>query len=586
MYLIILIKGETAMKRKLLSLLLVLALALSIIPAQALAASYPLIIPIVRENAYTIPEGEIGYLKFSIWHEYNNERYNIKVYDDSGNAIASVSKSMYCTTFSSDLSIKVDTADLDMDVGTYTVEYWMDFYSFYSWHSAPNKYTFQLRVVPNTCRGNHNFKYSYTLTEATCKEEGCAQYKCTKCGHEVFKELPKAHKYDNGYLKVKPTPTSDGIWAYTCTSCGTTKSEYYSKSHAVKITAQPKKAYAYSGNTVKTTVKATGDGLTYQWYVKNEGAKSYGKSSCTGPTYSCAMTTSANNRMVYCVVTDQYGNSVKTDVVYLKMLASVLTQPKSTTAFEGDTAKVTVQAGGNGLTYTWYVKNPGAAKYSKSSVKTATYSCVMNEQNDGRQVYCVVTDQYGKTATTQVATLSLSRTAKVLTQPKTGYARYGKVVSVSVGAEGDGLTYTWYVKNEGASKYTKSSITGSTYAVKMTSAVNNRQVYCVVKDQYGNTVKTKTVALRMMASIVKQPASVTVANGAKATVTVNADGNGLTYTWYVKNPGATKFTKSSVTGATYSCIMSAKNNGRQVYCVVTDQYGKTVTSNVVTLGMK
>ena len=85
------------MKRKLLSLLLVLALALSIIPAQALAASYPSMIPRVTENSYTIPQGETGYFEFTIFHEYWNECYNVAVYDSYGSKVASVYKYLYDT---------------------------------------------------------------------------------------------------------------------------------------------------------------------------------------------------------------------------------------------------------------------------------------------------------------------------------------------------------------------------------------------------------------------------------------------------------------------------------------------------------
>jgi hypothetical protein len=107
-----------------------------------------------------------------------------------------------------------------------------------------------------------------------------------------------------------------------------------------------------------------------------------------------------------------------------------------------------------------------------------------------------------------------------------------------------------------------------------------------VKDKYGKTVKTDTVYLRMAASITTQPKTVTVKKNATAKVTVKAAGDGLKYTWYYKNKGASKFTKASTTTATYSVKMTSKVNGRQVYCVVKDKYGKTVKSSTATLKMK
>jgi len=119
-----------------------------------------------------------------------------------------------------------------------------------------------------------------------------------------------------------------------------------------------------------------------------------------------------------------------------------------------------------------------------------------------------------------------------------------------------------------------------------TSKVKDRLVYCVVTDKYGNTVKSNTVRMRMAATITTQPKSVKVALNKTAKVTVKAAGDGLKYTWYVKNKGASKYTKSSITKSTYSIKMTSKVNGRYVYCVVKDKYGKTVKSNTVSLRKK
>ena len=121
----------------------------------------------------------------------------------------------------------------------------------------------------------------------------------------------------------------------------------------------------------------------------------------------------------------------------------------------------------------------------------------------------------------------------------------------------------------------------------MTSARNGRQIYCVVTDKYGQTVKTNTVTISMATApkITKQPTSIKVANGKTASVTVTVTGEGLTYTWYVQNPGTTKWVKSSITKNVYSYAMTAAKSGRRVYCVVTDKYGQTVKTNTVTIKM-
>ena len=353
---------------------------------------------------------------------------------------------------------------------------------------------------------------------------------------------------------------------------------------AVSVTTQPGTAYAKKNATAKVTVKASGDGLTYTWYFKNSGAAAFTKSSIKTATYSTAMSSTTKNRQVYCVVKDKYGKTVTSNTVYLREAASITTQPKTAYAKKNATAKVTVKASGDGLTYAWYFKNSGAASFTKSSIKTATYSTTLSVTTKNRQVYCVVKDKYGKTVTSN--TVYLREAASITTQPKTAYAKKNATAKVTVKAAGDGLTYTWYYKNSGASKFTKASATTATYSAKITATTKNRQVYCVVKDKYGKSVTSNTVYLREAASITTQPKTVTVAKNKTAKVTVKASGDGLTYTWYYKNAGASKFTKASTKTASYSVKMTATTKGRVVYCVVKDKYGKTVTSSKATLKMK
>ena len=95
---------------------------------------------------------------------------------------------------------------------------------------------------------------------------------------------------------------------------------------------------------------------------------------------------------------------------------------------------------------------------------------------------------------------------------------------------------------------------------------------------------TVTLSIGNAIEITAQPESVVVPNGMKASVTVNATGEGLTYKWYYKNKGASKFSYTSTfTGNKYSVTMSDSRDGRQIYCVITDKYGNSVKTDTVTL---
>ncbi len=306
----------------------------------------------------------------------------------------------------------------------------------------------------------------------------------------------------DGYTRIKSLETSGNKYAVSVNKDNTlrilSQSTYTAADlpphlGAVSITAQPKTGYAKTGAKVTATVKTVGLRPTYTWYIRNDGAAKYSKSSVTSATYSATMSTKVKGRRVYCVVTDAYGNSVKSNTVLLREQVSVTTQPKTTYTKLNATAKVTVKASGDGLKYTWYVRSATGTKYSKSSVTSSTYSVKMTSKVKDRRVYCVVTDKYGKKV--QTNTVILRQAASVVTQPKSVKVANGKTAKVTVKAGGDGLKYTWYVKDAGKTKYVKSSITKSSYSVKMTSKVNGRRVYCVVKDKYGKTVQTVTVKL-------------------------------------------------------------------------------------------
>ena len=264
---------------------------------------------------------------------------------------------------------------------------------------------------------------------------------------------------------------------------------------------------------------------------------------------------------------------------------TITTQTKTTYAKEGAKLSLKVVAKGEGLKYTWYIKNAGKTSYSKSSVTSATYSTTMSDKVHGRRVYCVITDKYGNKV--QSNTALLRRQATITKVPATvEYAAMGKKASIKVTAKGDGLKYQWYFKNNGASKYSKSSVTSSTYSVTMASKVKGRRVYCVVTDKYGKKVQSKTFLIRESVSIKTQPKTVTVAKNKTAKITVKASGDGLKYTWYIKNAGSSKYSKSSVKTASYSVKMTSKVKNRLLYCVVTDKYGNTVKTVTVKLKMK
>jgi len=365
----------------------------------------------------------------------------------------------------------------------------------------------------------------------------------------------------------------------------------------IQITLQPTDVAVRPGEAAVVTLEATGDGLTYTWYFKNSGSSSFKKTTAfTGPTYSVTMNESRSGRQVYCLVMDQYGNRVQSDIVMLSMYTTpleIVTQPESVTVAEGETASATVEAAGDGLTYTWYYRNSGATQFSATTTFTGpVYYITMNDARDGRQIYCVIGDMYGNEVTTDIVTLSMVKNvATIVKQPVDVEVEAGELAEVTLEATGDDLTYSWYYKNAGAASFKKTTaFNGPSYSVVMNESRSGRQVYCLVMDRYGNRAQSDVVTLTMHTTpleLLAQPEDVTVAEGETAVVTLEAIGDGLTYEWYYKSATGSKFTKTTTfTGPSYSIMMNASRSGRQVYCVITDAYGNSLTTRTVTLSME
>lgn len=72
----------------------------------------------------------------------------------------------------------------------------------------------------------------------------------------------------------------------------------------------------------------------------------------------------------------------------------------------------------------------------------------------------------------------------IINQPMSCYVAAGERSTVWVDAEGDNLTYQWYVKRQGNANYSISSVVTSVYSVTQPSASGRpqRSLYCVLSD--------------------------------------------------------------------------------------------------------
>ncbi len=260
---------------------------------------------------------------------------------------------------------------------------------------------------------------------------------------------------------------------------------------------------------------------------------------------------------------------------------SVNGQPVNAKGEAGDKVSFTVAAEGVELSYRWQLSDDGGMTWRNSSGRAATYTTTLSEKNDGRYVRCVVVDKYGHKEITEPAYMRLAASVVAITeQPADCAVKIGQPVSFTVKAEGKGLTYLWQLSDDKGEDWRDSSGKTATYATTLTAKNNGRWVRCVVTDSYGDQVISEPAAMTELAACVtKQPVSVIVGSGEKATFSVEARGEGLTYQWQLSDDMGETWRNSSTQTATYSATVTEGNNGRYVRCVVTDNKGNTDTSD-------
>ncbi|MBR2716556.1 MAG: leucine-rich repeat domain-containing protein, partial [Oscillospiraceae bacterium] len=355
------------------------------------------------------------------------------------------------------------------------------------------------------------------------------------------------------------------------------------------IISQPVSVAADRGDAVAFSVRASGDGLTYQWYYKNRNETDFVPAACRKPEYRFTALPVTDGRELYCVVTDGAGNTAASDTVTLALAPcplTIVTQPEDVTAWrDADSAVFRVEAKGDGLTYQWWLAD-GESNFRKTDASAAdTLELVPKELNGSGWVYCEVTDRYGNTVRTRSAALRLEE----IIQPVSQVVAPGEKVVFTYLHTGQDLKYKWIYKDASTSwSQVVSSCRTASYSFTAVPVTDGRQLTCVVYDAEGTRLAQSdwvTLTLKKKAAITVQPESQTAEKGSKATFSVEAVGEGLTYRWYYKDPKAAAFAPSSCRTASYTFTALAAADGRQLYCVVTDEDGNTARSDTVTFSL-
>ena len=370
------------------------------------------------------------------------------------------------------------------------------------------------------------------------------------------------------------------------------------------ITVQPESVTAQLNDTVKFSVTASGEGLTYQWQYRSPATATWKSTTLSGAKTATlkATATSARNGYQYrCVVTDADGMQVISNAVTLtvKTGPAITAQPESVTAKLNDTVTFSVTASGEGLTYQWQWRKNSTSAWATTTVsgnKTNTITVSATTTRNGYQYRCVVTDAAGVQTSSEVVTLTVKTGPSIVAQPQSVIAQLNDSIRFTVLASGEDLTYQWQWRKNSSSAWATTTVSGNktnTITVSATTTRNGYQYRCVVTDADGiQTISAgATLTVRPPIVITSQPKNVTAQVGDWVSFTVVTTG-GLTpytYRWQCVSDGYTKWENcdtgwapGAITDTLSFCVETIDFNEHYRYrCVITDANGFSVISDEV-----
>lgn len=251
---------------------------------------------------------------------------------------------------------------------------------------------------------------------------------------------------------------------------------------------------------------------------------------------------------------------------------------------------VFVENGSNQVTYSNCIRNekgelvaPDAEDIVAYDASTGKITVEMSKYHDANvdHTFGMVTQKGYKIYVVHTTTI-YDRTIDIKTQPQDKEVEENSSYTLSVSAEtrnasdSKGLRYQWY--KDGT---VIAGATSSSYKIDSMSEAEVGNYHVVVSNEWGSvTSEAASVSVKEVEEtplvITKQPTNITLDEGATGSISVVATGDGLTYQWYKDG--------NAIAGATSAALNLASvttEDAGNYKVVVTDTYGKSVTSNTV-----
>ncbi|MEY4703257.1 MAG: hypothetical protein RIR96_1154, partial [Bacteroidota bacterium] len=388
------------------------------------------------------------------------------------------------------------------------------------------------------------------------------------------------------------------IVSNACPSSVTSNAAILSVSNPSFIATQPTAQAGCAGSTVVFGITTSGGAPdSVQWQVSTDGGATYnnmvGQNSLSLALLN--ISSSLNNNLYRIQIFSCAANpeNSQSAILTVNSSASISTQPADESSCVGNNVSFTVSATGTSLTYQWQVSTDGGLTFSNLTGQTGSTLQITGltlAQNNNKYRVIVSSSVCPGPLTSSAATLTISNTPSIQTQPSGTTVCSGSNASFSISASGSGLTYQWQISTDGGNTF--SNINGETNSTLNINAVtgsqngNRYRVLIGSNCSAGNiTSSSAPLTVSPQTAISIQPADVTVCAQGNAQFSVAANGDGLTYQWQISTDGGNNYSNmpgENGTSLSLTAVSSSMNNNKY-RVVIQSSYCGSSSSNAGTL---
>jgi hypothetical protein len=343
----------------------------------------------------------------------------------------------------------------------------------------------------------------------------------------------------------------------------------YSAAGPPVITSQPADQTVAVGSNATFSVTAVGaTPLSYRWLFFGTNAPWLTNATSSTLTINNVQTNQAGNYKV--IVSNNYG-SVTSRVAHLTVTSKpiITSQPQSVATTVGSNATFTVTATGRmPLTYQWRFNGVNIA------AATNTAYTISNVQSNNQGNYRVVVKNSDGSVTSAVATLTVTLSPVITSQPTNQTVPQGSNATFTVTAVGaQPLSYQWF--------FNGTNILGATSNVLTLVSVqtNNSGFYNALVTNTSGSVTSAAALLTVSTAptILTQPVAQVVVAGNTSIFSVTASGVPTpTFQWQFNGTNI-----ASATSSSYTNNNTLPSNAGAYRAAITNAAGGLVSSNAM-----